>query len=264
MSVIPQERQPESIGGPFRERRGFGLSKCTYVYSSKIGSSAFPKSPSIEAHFDQSTRKCSVIIMRYTDSFVKLFPLPNTGTESEVCAKQFYGHKGIQRVTFRPSSQVREIGELAFYDTSVVLVDIPNDVRVLRGYCFSNCCCLRHVTFGASSKLERINTGAFYRTSIESIDIPDSVVEILDVCFSDCKKLRYVTFGASSKLERIGEKAFQDSGIEAIAIPDSVKELENSCFSGCSNLRSVTFGMASKIERIGRDAFTGTKIVLPT
>ena len=77
MSVIPQERQPESIGGPFRERRGFGLSKCTYVYSSKIGSSAFPKSPSIEAHFDQSTRNCSVIIMRYTDSFVKLFPLPN-------------------------------------------------------------------------------------------------------------------------------------------------------------------------------------------
>ena len=141
-------------------------------------------------------------------------------------------------------------------------VTIPDSVRELCDYCFSECWGLSLVTFSPSSSLERIGVSCFEDTEITELSIPDSVRELCDRCCNGCPELERLTFSPSSCLERIGARCFGGCKINELRIPDSVRELGDECFKECSWLSDVIFSPSSSLERIGFQAFDLTDFSL--
>ena len=92
----------------------------------------------------------------------------------ELWDKCFSECRNLERVTFEihclgciftSSTKLERIGSLAFSETSIDSISIPESVVEVCDRCFYRCSRLRCVTLGASSKLERIGACAFYETN---------------------------------------------------------------------------------------------------
>ena len=78
-------------------------------------------------------------------------------------------------MTFAEGSQLREIGEWAFYETGLTEVHIPASVRTIGERAFEYCENLQRVTFAEGSQLREIGEWAFRETGIAEVQIPASV-----------------------------------------------------------------------------------------
>ena len=78
-------------------------------------------------------------------------------------------------MTFAEGSQLREIGERAFWNTVIAEVQIPASVQSIGKSAFYECENLQKVTFTEGSQLKEIGKDAFLWTSLTEIEIPASV-----------------------------------------------------------------------------------------
>ena len=101
---------------------------------------------------------------------------------------------------------IKEIGEQAFYGTSIERITIPSTVEKIGRYAFHNCNNLKTVTLNEG--LKTIARGAFNGTSIESIEMTSTVEKIERFAFYDCKNLKTVTLNEG--LKEIDSGAFRD------------------------------------------------------
>ena len=112
-------------------------------------------------------------------------------------------------------------------------VVIPDGVRIIGKYTFSNC------------------------NRLISVYIPNSVKEIGDSAFLGCSRLTSINIPDS--VEEIGDNAFRGcDSLTAISIPDSVTKIGWSVFKGCSGLTSIN--IPNSVTEIGKNAFDGTRI----
>ena len=110
--------------------------------------------------------------------------------------------------------KVTRISSLAFWNTKITSVKIPNSVEYIGGSAFADCVNLTSVTIPGSVKT--IDQDAFNGCSgLTSIEIQEGVTTIKKCAFKDCSSLTSVT------------------------IPSSVKFIGVDAFEGCSNLKSV-------------------------
>ena len=129
-------------------------------------------------------------------------------------------------------------------NTSIISVTLPDTVRSIGYYAFSDCTSLRDIDFGEG--LIEIDGLAFVGSSITRVDLPDSLT-IVDG-FYGCEELESVSFGRN--VVEILSSAFEYcNSLEYIDIPSSVYRVGSFAFAHCANLREVDFG-GSEIESL--------------
>ena len=129
-------------------------------------------------------------------------------------------------------------------NTSIISVTLPDTVRSIGYYAFSDCTSLRDIDFGEG--LIEIDGLAFVGSSITRVDLPDSLT-IVDG-FYGCEELESVSFGRN--VVEILSSAFEYcNSLEYIDIPSSVYSVGGFAFAHCANLREVDFS-GSEIESL--------------
>ena len=159
------------------------------------------------------------------------------GNQLNMVSHTFDDNNGIGTITFNGSIGV--VGDYAFYQCSMVSVELPNSVTHIGDSAFDNC-------------------------QIVSIDIPNNVTYIGVGAFYECTNLRNVTLGNS--ITTIDDNAFSSCyNLPSVAIPNSVTKIYSEAFRNCSSLRKVTLGDSVEIIQVGafRDCSSLTDINIP-
>ena len=146
---------------------------------------------------------------------------------------------------------VMDIGELAFYQSGLQSVTIPNSVTRIGDHAFNSCNGLTSITIPNS--VTSLGVGVFVSCSgLTSITIPRSITSLDDLLFSDCTALGSITIPDS--VTSIGESTFKYcTGLSSVTIPKSVTRIGNYAFDGCSGLQKVTIDKG--VTSIGNRAF---------
>lgn len=109
------------------------------------------------------------------------------------------------------------IGEMAFHGSKITTLTLPETVKEIESYAFSNC------------------------DTLTAIHIPDNVRRIGDHAFRYCNSLKSITL--PSRLKKIEEGTFEDCrSLTSIIIPDAVTKIEEEAFSNCESLTSIHIG----------------------
>lgn len=181
---------------------------------------------------------------------------------------------------------VTAIDYKAFSFTSGLNITIPNTVKSIGAFAFSQCIDVRKIELGNS--VESIGYGAFNRCRLSEITIPKTVKYIGDSAFYNTPNLRKITveegntlydsrdncnalietatntlkIGSASTVipstvTSIAPNAFYSNCISSITIPENVTKIGTMAFAG-SRLESVN--LPNSLQEIDTLAFATTKL----
>ena len=153
----------------------------------------------------------------------------------------FFRCTNLRSVMFPNDSQLREIGNEAFYECeSLQSIAIPDSVTIIGGYTFDDCSNLESVLFSDQSCLQRIKCCAFYGCYLQAITIPNSVTELGVYAFARCSKLKAVTFAEYSSIQTINRFTFNKCrSLQFINIPTTVTTIVWNAFARCPVLQII-------------------------
>ena len=164
----------------------------------------------------------------------------------------------LETLTFAENSKLESIGKYAFARTRLKTVDLPDNVKVLGQYAFTECAVLEEVRLPAALQelssyvfnkcsslkklemqegLKKINGAVFMATSgfnviIEELNIPATVEEIANSAFANMYALKKLTFAEGSKLKKLGSYAFQNCiALESVTLPSKLDTLSTASVS---------------------------------
>lgn len=143
-------------------------------------------------------------------------------------------YNGTDTVVVIPSkingTTVKAIGHVAFQNSAVTSVTIPDSITSIPDAAFANC------------------------SQLTNISIPNSVTYIGYSAFSSCTSLKSITLPSS--LSSISEALFSGcSQLTTIHIPDSVSSIQSYAFCACENLKTIRIPVS--VTSIGSYAFDG-------
>lgn len=204
----------------------------------------------------------------------------------------FDGCKALTEFDF---AGITEIGEAAFQNTGIQILDLPTTVKTLGESAFAHSALQEIWSLGG---VETLPTDVFAYTQIQTFDIPQGlyiapgafeysalqkvatgidVMEINDGAFRNCRKLTSVelnedvtrigdnAFSACTALTSIdfpeslvsiGDYAFYTSGLTSLVVPNTVQQMGRMAFAG-SALTEVS--VVSGVKTLGDYAFAGCK-----
>lgn len=140
--------------------------------------------------------------------------IPNTVTS--IGADCFLGCKALSSITFDSPSQLTNIGDYCFSETSINSIIIPNTVTTIGQDCFNSCTYLTSV--GLSTALTNIPIECFYGTNITSITIPTSVTSI--------GSYNTQTYSGSGNILYILNESYCFNKLSYINIPSSINNVD--------------------------------------
>ena len=158
------------------------------------------------------------------------------------------------------------IADGAFYNcSSLINIELPEDIPSLGSYTFYNCSSLTDVTI--PENVTSIGEYAFYNCSgLTSITIPESITNIGNSAFSGCTGLTEINFNATnmndlSSSNRVFYQAGQDGAGIIVNIGANVTKIPARLFypfgsnSTAPKIVTVNFAENSQCESIGNYAF---------
>ena len=149
---------------------------------------------------------------------------------------------------------VTVIGELAFGDSEIISVKIPDSVTLLEKVAFGYCLSLTEIQL--SQNLKSIGDGCFIACIVlPSVKLPQSLEKIGDHAFEHCLKLSDVKL--PSNLKYLGMKAFYETVLKQINIPKSIETWGSQSFAS-TPIETIELEQGLKI--IGEAAFMETQI----
>lgn len=137
---------------------------------------------------------------------------------------------------------------------------IPNYIKRINNYAFSECTELTSVEFECDSNLCFIGKESFYESSIKRLLIPQTVIQICEGAFKKCKHLKTAAFEEDTHLDSISKEMFAESSIESFLIPTSIIIIEKNAFSFCTRLRSIEFESNLNLKTISSYALSHASI----
>jgi len=177
----------------------------------------------------------------------------NTYSVTNIATSAFKDNTSITSIDFSGASNLKIIGQNAFYNTPVI-----------------------NINFSGATNLVKILGNAFNNTHVTSLDFRNLVnlEQIFIYSFRFCTKLTSVNFGNNPKLIGGGTKSSQSfyfapfdscSNLPAIDLSNTVIEnIGNNSFNSCSNLISAK--LPSSLTQISNGAFYSaglTEILIP-
>ncbi|MBQ9131464.1 MAG: leucine-rich repeat domain-containing protein [Clostridia bacterium] len=177
---------------------------------------------------------------------------------TEIKSYQFYGYKGLKRITLPDSIEM--IGENAFASCDNLEYTIKDRIKYLGTE--SN---PYLVAMGYEMAESPITSLVFQPTcrfifgqehvdlsSVSEITLPDALVKIGSNAFF---WLGTNTVQIPDSVTYIGNNAFSNSELTSLNIPDNVTHIGSEAFSGCRSLSNIT--MPKSLTYLGRNAFWG-------
>ena len=175
-----------------------------------------------------------------------ILPFQLTSIES-----QAFTGCGFSKITI--PNTVKTIGQFCFSNCkNLRSINIPNSVTTISGSAFESCFTLTDLTIGNS--VTYIGNSAFSNcSSLTSVVLPNSVTTLDGSVFGSCTKLKTVTL--SNSLTTIGYGSFQScTNLIDITIPNSVTKIDYSAFSNCRSL--TTLIIPNSVTSLGNSAFS--------
>ena len=147
----------------------------------------------------------------------------------------FWKGHGVTSVSI-PSS-VTSIYPLAFAQTIITSIDIPESVVNLGFSAFQGCHHLESINLPTT--LESIGSSVFNNCSMLTfVKLPEGPRDLFEEIFKGCTNLKSVVIPDSTVC--IGREAFAGcSSLESIILPSKVKLLDPDAFQGCSSLSKI-------------------------
>ncbi|MBQ5926432.1 MAG: leucine-rich repeat protein, partial [Clostridia bacterium] len=179
----------------------------------------------------------------------------------------FRSASGFTSVVFEATSNVKEIGEGAFYSSGYIkTIEIPASVETIGDQAFRGCWSLGTVTFEASANAADLTFGdaVFYGTRITEFNVPAHAVDLGGV-LSGMDKLRKVNVDPNN--ENYASDAdgilfdkdkktllyYPKTKTGNYVVPDTVEVIGAGVFTNNSNIVEVTIG--KNVKEIGDSAF---------
>jgi hypothetical protein len=148
---------------------------------------------------------------------------------------------------------VKEIGDGAFYWTSITSVIIPNGVTVIGERAFSVCFAL--VSVSIPEGVTTIGDRSFSHCQrLSAVTLPQSLTSIGSNAFSYCWSLSSVTFKTTSLASIPNGTFWNCNTLAKLIIPEGVTIIGEGAFADCELLTSVS--LPSTIKTIELDAFS--------
>ena len=135
------------------------------------------------------------------------------------------------------------IGEYAFAGSKITSIQLPNTIRYIDQYAFSQCSQLK--TLQLPKNLESIGKAFISSSGITHIKIPNSVTKIADRAFgpdinsTGCQLESIDLSELSSSIIELPEGMFRSCRLKSIEIPNSIVVIRKEAFMGCGNLKTV-------------------------
>ncbi|OAV71486.1 hypothetical protein Barb4_00641 [Bacteroidales bacterium Barb4] len=131
------------------------------------------------------------------------------------------------------------IGDAAFRNGQIKILDIPNSVETMGTDCFAAC------------------------TKLELVRLPNKLKALPDRAFNNCTLLKSIDLPASVK--SIGNNCFQSCSLTELEIPGSVEIVGTECFAACTKLKSVKLlsNVAVLSDRVFRNCSFLETVILP-
>jgi hypothetical protein len=140
--------------------------------------------------------------------------IPDDGSVTSLSA---YCFSNMPITSVAIPSGVTEVPSNAFQNCgSLMLVTLPNTIKVLDGTCFMGCSRLTDIELPEG--LTDVKTYVFDGCSLKNVTIPASINNLFDHAFGDISELQTVTFkraAGSTKIPTIDSRAFAGSGSSA-------------------------------------------------
>lgn len=157
------------------------------------------------------------------------------------------------------------IGDKAYYNSNIQIINIPDSVQEIGDASFSACTRMKSFFIsGTASQLKKIGNDAFSRcSSLTIFNLPNSVREIGNSAFYSCYMMKEFNVDRNmSQLKKIGNNTFElCMGIPIFNLPHSVQEVGTKSFAQCNRLKKFIIDIDnSKLKNIGSNAFNETPI----
>ena len=167
----------------------------------------------------------------------------------------FRGCESLQEVIFEDKSKCGTIGVLAFSDTSIESIDIPDSVKRIRQGAFYGCHALSSITLGENVISIGSESGNNHGT-FEDCD------ELTEVRIGSINQWLGIDFGNSACNPAsnggnlyIGKSDEPISSITSTEIGSKLTEIKDFTFVGCSSITNVDFS-GTFIQKVGEEAFS--------
>lgn len=162
--------------------------------------------------------------------------------------------------SFSLPSSVKELKPLAFYNTRMTSINLPDGLEQIGEQAFllsselmeltipESCLSIGEKAFGACASLRILNLPSTLESlpqrmaensvAIEEMILPPTVREIGDRAFADCWGLKRITF--PDGLEYIGVDAFRNCHqLEELRLPSTLKSIQSGAAAGCESLKRM-------------------------
>ena len=142
---------------------------------------------------------------------------------------------------------------IVFCSREVKSVTIPNFIKTIESYSFSECKQLTNVEFQEDSQLEIIKKSAFLGSQLFTFTIPPHLKRICQGAFEYCDTLFNFTIPKNSELEVIEKQFLYSTPIRHLSLPSSLIELKSGWCCGLSCLNSIDIDVNNPRFKIYED-----------
>ncbi len=190
---------------------------------------------------------------------IKGFEFGPKANNKIIPAYLFDGAGFSQDVIIKIPVSVNEIGKNAFSGSTIVNVDLPDNLTTISESAFKGCNKLASIEF--TDNVKTIGKSAFSScTGLSELVLPDKVESIGDSAFSGCTNISTLTLGEGTKIEEnsLGSGIF--SGCSALtSVTITHKYVGEKEFASCKSLAEVVFSVHD--TEIGDRAFQGCELL---
>lgn len=135
---------------------------------------------------------------------------------------------------------------LLFARRDIETVTIPQKVKRIGSFSFSNCKRLQSVAF-ESNVIEEIGESSFYSClNLREISLPSSLKKIEKKSFAYCSQLESLVINEDSELESISRGAFKGTSLRKLFLPKNLQCLEEGWCCGANKLNEIPISKKNK------------------
>lgn len=153
--------------------------------------------------------------------------------------------------TFTVSTDLREIGDYAFANSTLSKVTGIMQIEILGDYTFANSLLS---SYQFTSTLEEMGVGCFANTNLENISLPYKLTIVPKYAFLNCNSLKTVEFPSNLRdLKLIDSYAFAGTGLKKVSLNNSLETIGYRAFANCIDL--IIVELNENLKNIEDEAF---------